>query len=78
MPTIQIGDKRVTYDDSPQTQRRVFEHVINWCLGDGNTHGDGIMQMDRPQETAAPMLAELVDEVIKFEVEYIEEDPCPI
>jgi hypothetical protein len=56
----------VTYDDSPEMQRRVFDHVIAWFHSHGRYSGEGIMQSDPPQETAAPMLAEVAD-LIGFE-----------
>lgn len=67
---------RVTYDDSPEMAKRVYEHVLAWFHEHGCYVGESIMQCDAPQITAAEMLSELADKVIKFEVEYVEpEEP---
>jgi protoporphyrinogen oxidase len=63
----------VTYDDSPEMQRRVFDHVIAWFHSHGRYSGEGIMQSDPPQETAAPMLGELAD-LIGFETRDADDD----
>ncbi len=72
MRTITNDDRTVTFDDSPEMHRRVFDHVVGWYQSHGYYSGEGIMQADKPQETAAEMLAYLADNVIKFQTEWRE------
>jgi hypothetical protein len=65
--------RRVTFYDSPEMAKRVYEHVLAWFHEHGCYHGESIMQCDAPQLTAAVMLSELADDVINFDVEYVED-----
>lgn len=62
----------VTYDDSPEMQRKVWDAVMAWFHGHGHYSGEGIMQSDRPPETAAPMLADLAG-MIGFDYQWDDE-----
>lgn len=69
--TIDLNTHKVTFDDCPEIHKRVFDRLLErYFLKHDAFCGDTIMQCDNPQIEAAPILAEIVDEVIKFEVEY--------
>ena len=46
--TIDLGDRTVSYDDSPIMARKVFDAVIEWYRNHDQFSGEGIMQMDSP------------------------------
>lgn len=64
------GDLTVEYDASHKMQGKVFDHILAWFHKHQCYSGESIMQSDAPQLTAAEMLAELADDIIKFNVTY--------
>lgn len=70
--TIVRGDATVTYEDTPEQHKAVFDHVVAWFMTHGCFKGEGIMQCEAPQLSALDMIAELADDVIKFQVAYSE------
>lgn len=70
MKTLSDREKTVTFDDSDEMARKVFDAVIKWCVENEAFDGCRIMQCDRPQENAAPFLAELADDVVGFRIEW--------
>lgn len=73
MATRTKSNGTVIYDDTPEMHKRVFDHVMAWFHEHECYCGEDIIQMDKPQETAAPMLADLADDVIKFDVTWNED-----
>lgn len=64
----------VSVDDSPEMQRKVFDHLMAWFRSHGCYRGESIMQNDAPQTTAAEMLSELADDVLDFDVRWEDEE----
>jgi len=71
--TIELQDRAVTFENSPEMARKVFDAVIGWFEKHNQFHGEGIMQMDAPQIDAAPFLARLADDIIKFKEDWEDE-----
>ena len=67
------GAVTVTYEDTPEVHKAVFDHVLKWFHEHQCYNGEMIMQSDAPQLTAAEMLADLADDVIRFDAEWDDE-----
>lgn len=76
MPTVVViddNDRKVTFEDSPELREKVFQAVLKFFKDNDSFSGESIMQMDEPQENAAPFLSDLADDFFKFEVEWKED-----
>jgi hypothetical protein len=60
---------KVHFDDSEETKKQVFEAVISWFQDHEVFIGEGIMQSDDCLIEAPELLAQLADNIIKFEYE---------
>jgi len=62
------GDN-VSFEDSPDLHKRVFDFLMeNYFKKYDCFFGEGIMQSDDPQIYAPEVLADIADNLIKFEV----------
>lgn len=73
MKSVTRRDQIVTYEDTPEMHKKVFDHLIAWFHSHGHYSGESIMQSDTPQITAPEMLSDLADDVINFETKWIED-----
>jgi hypothetical protein len=64
----------VTFEDSSEMARKVFDKVIEWYKKHKQFSGEGIMQDDDPIIDAPHFLSDLADEVIKFDEHFHEDD----
>lgn len=65
----------VTFDDSREVRDKVFDALIeNFYMRFCSFHGESIMQGDEPQIHAPEVLADIADEILKFDVRYEGED----
>lgn len=77
MQEVTNRNRRVRFDDSPAVRNAVFDAVTAWFHSHGYYSSEGIMQADKPQETAAVVLGEIAD-LIGFDVKHTEDDePLP-
>lgn len=60
----------VSYQKTPELIEAVFNKVMAYYHKYGAYHGECIMQSDNPQIEAAPLLADIADDLIKFEIKY--------
>jgi len=67
-----LKDRIVTYDDSQETRNAVFNRVIDWYFMHGSFSGESIVQSDDPSIDAPNILAQIADDIIKFNVVWIE------
>lgn len=72
MPTIDQAFLRVTYSDDDATKQAVFDRVIAYFKKHDAYSGETIFQMDNPIFNAPSVLADIADNIIKFDVEYKE------
>lgn len=70
--TIYDGDYIVRCERSPEKDAEIVDRLIEWYRQVNAVDGESIMQSDEPQIEAAPFLADLADNVIKFKTEWIE------
>jgi hypothetical protein len=56
-----------TYQDDDAVKQEVFDRVVAFFKKHESFHGECIMQSDDPQIYAPELLAEIADEVLKFE-----------
>lgn len=73
MATIKTEEFEVSYDDSVEAKAMVFDRLLEWYRTHGAFSGESIMQCDTPQITAGVLLANLADDVFKFDCEWLEE-----
>ena len=66
--TIKIDDYEVTFQSGEVTKQKVFDRVIKFCVDNRGFWGESIMQCDNSQINAPEVLAELTDDVLKFDV----------
>lgn len=71
MREVKTENLKITFADDQNTKDAVFERVVKFFLDHQSFCGDSVMQCDAPQIDAPEFLADLVDEVLKFEVEDI-------
>jgi len=62
----------VKFNDNKDIRDRVFDAVIKWCFEYGLFSGECIHQCDSGQIEAPNLLSNIVDDIIKFDVEYKE------
>lgn len=74
MTTIQVDDLFVSYEDTLEMRDEVFNRVLNFYVEHQCFFGEVLMQADNPQIEAPNFLAEMLDEVFMFEVEYKDEE----
>ena len=64
---------KISYEDSPEVHKKVFDYLMeNFYQKYDSYLGESIMQSDDPQIYAPEVLAEIADDIIKFE--YTDED----
>lgn len=72
MPTIDQAFLRVTYSDDDATKQAVFDRVIAYFKKHDAYSGSSVMQLDMAFCAAPSVLADIADNIIKFDVEYKE------
>ena len=70
MKTIETDDMIVHYHDSDEIKNAVFNSIIAFFLSMEAFSGESIMQSDAPQLEAPSVMADIADEIIKFDIEY--------
>ncbi len=66
--TIETAEFKVTFKDTPELRDTVFEAVLGFFVEHEVFAGESVMQSDAPQLEAAPLFADLADDVFKFKV----------
>ncbi len=69
MASRTAGDYIVSFDDSAEAKEVLFNKLLEWFISQECYHGEAIMQSDEPIIAAPEILADIADEVFKFEVE---------
>lgn len=67
---IETEDYIVRFNDNKDIRDRVFDAVIKWCFDYGLFSGECIHQCDSGQIESPILLSDIVDNIIKFDVEY--------
>jgi hypothetical protein len=68
---VKIDDEMsVEYDRSPEIKDAVFQAVIDYFLKMQLFHGEGIVQSDEAQIEAPLLMANIADNIIKFDVQW--------
>lgn len=62
----------VRYEDSDFVKEQVFNAVVEWCKKHSEYSGEGICQRDTTIIEAPDLIATIVDDIIKFDVEWKE------
>lgn len=63
----------VTIDDTPEMREEVFKRVVGFFVEHEVFSGESVMQCDAPQLAGPEFLADMVDEVLKPDVEWHDE-----
>lgn len=72
MVCVILKDSVITYDDSPKVRDAVFDKLIAWYFKHQSFEGKSIVQCDDPAMDAPNILADLADDIIKFDVKEYE------
>ena len=67
------GEISVKYEDSPEMHKAVFDRVIDFFKKHESFNGECIMQSDNPTIDSRQFTSDVAYDIIKFEVEYIED-----
>lgn len=67
---IKVNDYFVQFEETPQLKEEVFERCLNWFIKHKAFAGEVIMQSDEPLIDAPDLMADLADDVFKFEYKY--------
>ncbi len=70
MATIKLDDMTVTYKDNQEVRNAVFEAVIAYYIKHECFNGESICQSDGPVIDGHACLADIADDIMKFDVEY--------
>ena len=70
---IETKNYVVTFEDTPEMHKKVFDRVVQFYKDHESFHWECIMQCDNPQIEAPSVLADIADDIIKFEVAYKED-----
>ena len=71
MRTIKTKNCIVTFSEEPSVKDAVFEAVVKFFVDHESFNGESIMQNDNPQMDSPVLLADIADDVLKFNVESI-------
>jgi hypothetical protein len=67
---IQNGDHKVYFEDTEEVRDKVFEAVLDFYLRHASYYGECICQSDEPIIDSHGTLADIADDIFKFEVEW--------
>lgn len=70
MKTIELKYGTVTYDDSQEAMQAVFDRVLKYYFEHESFCGESICQSDNPIIDAPNAMAEIADNILKFDVDY--------
>lgn len=70
MAFIKLKDMVVTYDDSQETKDAVFDAVMKYFTTHEAFDSETICQSDEPIMDGYVTLADIADNIMKFEVQY--------
>ena len=71
MSKVELSDNiTVTYQDTPDVRKEVFRKVMEYYIKHQVFNGETILQSDTPKIEAPYTLADIADNILKFEVEY--------
>ena len=71
MKTIITDDYEITYDDSPEMAKAVFDKLIEWYIDTELFSGESICQSDTGNIEAPMILSDIADDVIKFDEKWL-------
>ena len=71
MPKVELSDNiTVTYQDTPDVRKEVFRKIMEYYIKHQVFTGLSIVQSDDPMIEASYTLADIADNILKFEVDY--------
>jgi hypothetical protein len=70
MTTIETKNAKITYPNDPETKNKVYQKLIEWYAKYELFHGESIVQSDDGNINAPIIISEIVDDIIKFEIEW--------
>lgn len=66
MTTMQREGFTVTYDDSPEVHKAVYDRILKWFMEQDHYCGDSIHQSDSTYEDAPNLLTDIAEKCFKF------------
>lgn len=72
MKTEEHEDCQLTYDDSPEAHKRIYDMMLKWFKEMGRFSGDSIHQSDECDIQAPYILTDVAEEGFRFETTYPE------
>lgn len=70
MSTHETDDRKITYEDSPEAHKAAYDTLLRWFTKHDMYSGECLGQSDTTYVEGPNLLAELADEVFKFQVEW--------
>lgn len=67
------GDMIAEYDETPELKDAVFNKIMNWFEKNSFSTGES-MQNDNFNIESPEVMAEILDEIIKFKTKWVNED----
>ena len=67
---FETKDYVVEYPDDIETQKEIFNRVIQFFIGHESFCGESIVQSDGCLIDGPELLAEIADDILKFKVDY--------
>lgn len=67
-----ITDGAVAFNNSQATRDEVFDRLIAWYFEHQSFDGECVVQNDNPAMDAPNILAEIADDIIKFDIKWDE------
>ncbi len=69
---IYDGDAKVTYQSTDTINQKVVDKIIAWCKEHNCSCGETLFQNDECMIYAPELLAEIIDDILKFETKFEE------
>ncbi len=63
--TIELDRRRVTFEDTPEMHKAVFDAFIVFCVRNDCWSGESFCQCEWPQVDAMVFIPELMDKILK-------------
>lgn len=67
---IKLDDATISYEDTPEIHKKVFDKLIEFYNKHHAWNGETICQSDDPIIHAPELLADIVDDIIQFKVNW--------
>lgn len=67
---IYNGETTVKYQETEINNHLIVEKIIKWCEKYNISSGEGLVQSDNGNIYAPELVADIIDDILKFEAEW--------